>query len=258
MFSGGVCSWAAAKRVVSRYGKEGVILLFADVKGNSDNEHDGEDSDTYRFISEASLNVGAKLVTVSRGRSVWEHFFAKKMMANSRYPICSVELKREILDQWQNDNADPKECVLHFGIDWSESHRLESVRKMRVGWRCEAPMCDEPYLSKSQMIDWLVSEGIKPPRLYAMGFPHNNCGGFCVKAGQAQFAQLLKMMPERYAYHENKEQEFRRLTGKNVSIMKDRRGGTTKPLTLKDLRKRIQSKQCYDLFEWGGCGCAVE
>lgn len=258
MFSGGVCSWAAAKRVVAKHGTDGVVLLFADVKGQSTNEHDGEDLDTYRFIQEASKNIGAELVVVSRGRSVWEHFFAKGMMANSRYPICSVELKREILDGWQEQYADPSDCTLYFGIDWTESHRLESVRKMRVGWHCEAPMCEEPWLSKAQMIDWLISEGIKPPRLYAMGFPHNNCGGFCVKAGQAQFAHLLKMMPDRYKYHEDKEQEFRALVGKDVSIMKDRRGGTTKPLTMKTLRERIQGKKSYDLFEWGGCGCAVE
>ena len=30
MFSGGVGSWAAAKRVVERHGTEGVVLLFAD------------------------------------------------------------------------------------------------------------------------------------------------------------------------------------------------------------------------------------
>src|SRR5690348_5217176 len=110
MFSGGICSWAAAKRVVAKHGTKEVILLFADVKGTSTNEHDGEDMDTYRFIGEASKNVGAELVVVSRGRSVWEHFFAKKMMANSRYPICSVELKREILDDWQELNANPNEC----------------------------------------------------------------------------------------------------------------------------------------------------
>lgn len=258
MFSGGVCSWAAAKRVVETHGTERVVLLFADVKGTSTNEHDGEDLDTYRFLEEASKNVGAELVVVSKGVSVWQHFFKKRMMGNTRFPICSVELKRELLDGWQETNADPSECTLYFGIDWTESHRLESVRKMKSGWKCEAPMCDEPFLSKSKMIEWLVSEGIKPPRLYGMGFPHNNCGGFCVKAGQAQFAKLLKKMPERYAYHEAKEQEFREMVGKNVSILKDRRGGTTKPLTLKDLRERIESNQTYDIFEWGGCGCAVE
>lgn len=40
MFSGGVGSWAAAKRVAERRGTDGLILLFADTKS--------EDEDTYR------------------------------------------------------------------------------------------------------------------------------------------------------------------------------------------------------------------
>ncbi len=66
-------------------------------------------------------------------------------------------------------------------------------------------------------------EGIAPPRLYAMGFPHNNCGGFCVKAGQAHFALLLRTMPERYAYHEAKENELRAELGWRQTILRDAR-----------------------------------
>jgi hypothetical protein len=258
MFSGGVCSWAAGKRVVAKHGVKNVRLLFADVKGKSKNEHDGEDGDTYRFLEQAAKNIGAPLTIIQHGNSVWGHFFASRMMGNSKTPICSVELKREILDGWQEANCDPQHTTLYFGIDWTEAHRLDALRGMKVGWRVEAPMCDAPYMSKPQMLNWLKSEGITPPRLYTMGYPHNNCGGFCVKAGQAHFAHLLRTLPERYAYHENKEQEFRAMIGKDVSILRDRSGGTTKPLTLKDLRERIQQQQEFDCFDWGGCGCAVE
>ena len=91
-----------------------------------------------------------------------------------------------------------------------------------------------------------------------MGFPHNNCGGFCVKAGQAHFKHLLEQMPERYAYHENKEQELRSYLDKDVAILRDRRGGTTKPLTLKDLRLRLVNDGEVDPYDWGGCGCFSE
>lgn len=258
MFSGGVCSWAAAKRVVDRHGKDGVVLLFADVKGDSVNPHDGEDEDTYRFMRQASENVGAPMVRIAHGHSVWEHFFARRMMGNSRMPICSIELKREMLDRWQNEHCDPATTTLYFGIDWTEEHRCEPLRKMRAPFRVEFPMCEAPFLTKHQMLDTLKKEGICPPRLYGLGFPHNNCGGFCVKAGQAHFAHLLRTNPERFAYHEAKEQEFIRMIGKDVSIMKDRRGGTTKTLTLKQLRERIEGQQEFDMYEWGGCGCAVE
>jgi hypothetical protein len=107
------------------------------------------------------------------------------------------------------------------------------------------------------MLDWLRRDGIEPPRLYAMGFPHNNCGGFCVKAGQAQFALLLRTMPDRYRYHEEQEEAMRVVVG-NHSILSDRTGGTRKPLSLKRFREIIERQGAFDRDEWGGCGCAIE
>ena len=97
---------------------------------------------------------------------------------------------------------------------------------------------------------------IEPPQLYKDGFSHGNCGGFCIKAGQAHFAHLLKTRPETYAYHEEQERQMREYLGKDVSVLKDRRGGTTKPMTLSAFRLRVETGD-YDHDEWGGCGCAV-
>ena len=109
------------------------------------------------------------------------------------------------------------------------------------------------------MLAWLKREGIEVPRLYKLGHNHNNCGGFCVKAGHAQFIHLLKTMPERFAYHERKEQSMRDELG-DVSILRDRSGGEAKPLTLRELRERYETKKGgqLDLLDWGGCGCALE
>lgn len=257
MFSSGVCSWVEAKLTVAKYGVDGVVLLFADVKGYSTNPNDGEDEDNYRFLEQAATNVGTPLVKITKGVSVWEHFFKEKMMANSRYPICSVDLKRELLDVWMKQNACADTTILHFGIGWDERHRLDNLRKAKAPWMVESMVC-ESLLRKEQMMEMLKAVGIEAPRLYSMGFHHANCGGFCVKAGQAQFALLLKTNPCRYKYHEEKEQQFIAMTGKDVSIMKDRRGGKMKTLTMKQLRERIEQNASYDMFEWGGCGCAVE
>ncbi len=101
--------------------------------------------------------------------------------------------------------------------------------------------------------------GIAVPRLYEWS-PHNNCGGFCVKGGHAQFRALLVNMPDRYAYHEGKEQEFRDRHQKDVAILRDRKGGDTTPLTLTEFRERVESKNTGQLAldEWGGCGCMVD
>jgi hypothetical protein len=248
MFSGGVCSWAAAKRVVERHGTDGTVLLFADTMM--------EDEDLYRFLDEAAANVGVPLVRIADGRTPWEVMRDVSFVGNNRADPCSKILKRDLLNKWREDNCDPS-VVTYFGLLWDESERAERLHKRHLPWRCESPMTEKPWVSKAMMFDALKAEGIAAPRLYAMGFPHNNCGGFCVKAGQAHFAHLLRMMPERYAFHEAQEQAMRAKVGDH-SIMRDRKGGISTPLSMKEFRERIQNREATNEFDWGGCGCAVE
>lgn len=251
MFSGGAGSWGAAKRNVERYGVENTQLLFADTLI--------EDEDLYRYLGQAAENVGAPLVKIAEGRDPWQVFFDNRFLGNTRIDPCSRVLKREFMRKWLEANCDPANTTVILGFDWSEIHRFERAKKYWEPWRVEAPLCEKPYLSKDQVLDWMRNEGIEPPRLYAMGFEHNNCGGFCVKAGQAQFERLLRTMPERYRYHERKELELRLFLGKDVSILRDRRGGSTKPLTLKAFRERLEGDSTlFDQSEWGACSCMAE
>jgi hypothetical protein len=251
MFSGGVGSWAAAKRVAERHGTADLTLLFTDTKM--------EDEDLYRFIDQAAENVGAPLVKIADGRSVWELFFAERMMGNSRADLCSRILKRELADDYLAEHFTPEDTTVYVGIDWSEKHRIDRLAELKRPWHYEAPLCDPPYLTKRDMLRILKAEGIEPPRLYAMGFAHNNCGGFCVKAGFGHFANLLRMMPERYAFHEAKEQEFREMVGRDdIAILKRQPNRTgSVPVTLRQLRQEIEAGKQVDMFDLGGCGCFV-
>lgn len=258
MFSGGAGSWAAARRVADRQGTDDLYLLFSDVGGADREEHQGEDDDNYRFLHEAATNVGGQLVIVRDGRDVWQVFKDQRMIGNTRISNCSRTLKQEPARRWLNENCVPEETIVYVGIDWSETHRLVAVERQYQPYPAEAPLCDPPYLEKNQILDQLRACGIEPPRLYEMGFAHANCGGFCVRAGQGQFLQLLETMPERYAYHERQENEMRRFLDKDVAILRDRRGGTTKPLTLTALRQRIEGGEEVDKLDLGGCGCFVD
>jgi len=248
-FSGGVGSWAAAQRLVDAHGPQSVDLLFADTLM--------EDEDLYRFMAEAVESLDARFIKIQDGRDPWGVFNDVRFLGNTRADPCSRVLKRDLLWSYMRANYDPTDSVICFGIDFTEEHRLRNVQKRNPDWVISAPMCEPPYKSKQAMLEDLAAVGIKPPRLYKLGFPHNNCGGFCVKAGQAHFELLLRTMPERYAYHENKEQEIRALLG-NVSILRDRTGGNTRPMTLAEFRLRIESQpSLFDRYEWGGCGCAL-
>lgn len=253
-FSGGSGSWAAAKRVIAQHGTESVTLLFADTKT--------EDCDLYRWLDDAEKNLGVPITRLSEGRDVWQVFRDERYIGNSRVDPCSRVLKREILDKWRDTNCTPENSIHYVGYDWSEGHRVAKLIKYVAPWRYEFPMLERPLMTKAGMLEWMRREGLRPPRLYEMGFEHNNCGGFCVKAGHAQFRHLLKMLPERYAYHEAQEESLRQIVG-NYSVLRDRENGESKTLTLRQFRERVQAEaKTGKLFdpseEWGGCGCATD
>lgn len=252
MFSGGIGSWACAKRVAERHGTKNMILLFTDTKS--------EDEDLYRFLYEASANIGAKLVCLEEGRDLWQLFYDMKFLSNSLIDNCSHYLKRRPAKKWLKENCDKTNTTIYVGIDWTEIHRFERLKEIKdkEGWTYEAPMTEAPYLEKNQMLEMLKKEGIKPPRLYSLGFAHNNCGGFCVKAGQGHFANLLKKLPERYKYHEEREQQFREDFNKDVAFMKKTVDGKNSPYTLRELRLNIEANKRPDLFDVGGCGCFID
>lgn len=264
MFSGGIGSWMTAKRIVDEHGPDHVTLLFADVKGNNDNPHLGEDEDTYRFIADAKFDLGARLVTLNEGRSIWQVFKDKRFLGNSRLANCSHLLKQKPCHDWLTANCDPASTIVYVGISWDEIHRMPAIERAysSLGFTVKAPLCEPPYMDKQQMIDACKAEGLEPPRAYALGFPHNNCGGFCVRAGQAQFRLLLQQNRERYLFHEDQEQQLRSYLDKDVSILKEVVDGNPIPLTLRSFRERQDAQpglfDTFDEFDVGGCGCFVE
>ena len=266
MFSGGIGSWAAAKMVAATFGTDNLYLVFTDVKGNTESSHIGEDEDTYRFLDDAVKNIGGHYIYINEGKDIWEVFKDKKFLGNSRLAHCSFELKQKPARKWLNENCDPNDTIVYVGIDWTETHRLPAIVKNYLPYKAVAPLAepyyhreDKMYYDKQELIEWAESEGLKTPRLYSLGFSHNNCGGGCVRAGQAQFKKLLEVMPERFAMWEEKEQEIIQHLGKDVSILMDMKDGVRRSLPLIELRRRVESQpQLIDNDDLGGCGCFFE
>jgi len=114
---------------------------------------------------------------------------------------------------------------------------------------------------KYQALLDLENAGIRMPQMYLEGFPHHNCGGFCCKAGQAQFALLHAVRPAYYAYNESKERDLREYLSTDSSVLIDRRGGEKKRMTMERFRNEIEDKatpMLFDKEEWGGCGCFTD
>lgn len=245
MVSGGIASHYAAERTIRQYGTDRVELLFTDTKM--------EDEDLYRFLDDSESLLGLPIVRIADGRTPWQVFKDVRYLGNTRIDPCSRILKRELARKWVESSYDPESTVVVLGFDWTEIHRFEAAQENWKPYTLDFPLARSPYFDRHKAIKDLWSRGVEPPRLYAMGFPHNNCGGFCIKQGQAGFRNLLEKFPERYKFHAEAERELREFLGKDVSILRDRRGGDTKPLTLEEFAKR----EGWDEQDWGGCGCFI-
>lgn len=259
--SGGLTSFEAWRRAIDQHGRDNVRAVFADVKGSNPSEHAGEDQDTYRFLDETEAYLQSPVTRLRHplGWDIWDAMKASRkitiMTGRGFVAACSTKLKRDLINTWITETFTGQEITRVFGMEWVEIDRMDALRDLLAPTPVWFPLSEPPYVDKCTITAFLETLGIKPPRLYAAGFDHGNCGGFCVKAGQAHFANLWRTNLPRYLYHEAKEQAMIDYLGKKVAILRDRRGGKSVPMTLAEFRQRLERGEAYDTTEWGGCGC---
>jgi hypothetical protein len=252
--SGGLSSFEALHRCLDRYGKGQTHAIFADTLQ--------EDEDLYRFLADQERYFGISIERVCDGRTIWQTMKDRRCITlraknGSEIAPCSLELKRLVIDRTLASRYKDEPYTLVFGYDWLETHRAERLERELAPQAVWFPLLDKPLKDKCEIAASLDKLKIAVPRLYTLGFEHNNCGGGCIRAGLSHFAHLYFTLPERYAEWERKEQEIRDFLGKDVTILKDRRGGVTKPLTLRAFRERLEAGDRHYLREHdgGGCGC---
>src|SRR6266508_2714383 len=156
-YSGGIGSWAAAQRVIAEHGTADVVLLFADTQV--------EDDDLYRFLGDAAEQIGVPVTVIADGRTPFEVFADTRFIGNSRLAPCSIQLKVRPCRRWLSQHTDPEDTIVYIGLDWSEPQRQPAITRGWAPWTVRYPMCDPPYLTKQDMLDWCADLGITPPRL---------------------------------------------------------------------------------------------
>ncbi len=226
-WSGGIGSWAATELIRRQHPDDPITLLFADVRI--------EDSDLYRFNADASARLGIPITQVSDGRTPFELFTQRSYLGNARIAPCSQLLKQQPCRRWLTEHTDPAKTVLYVGLEPGEQHRAPAITAGWRPWRVEFPLMQHSGLTKDDLLAWFRDAGLQPPRLYRLGFSHNNCGGLCVRGGQAHWRRTRDIFPGRFAWYAQLEQDFRDAHG-DVAILKRRRQGQTHPLPLRELQ----------------------
>jgi hypothetical protein len=225
------------------------VLLFADTLI--------EDHDLYRFLAETVKYLGAEYVRIADGRTPFEVFVDEKFMGNSRIDPCSKILKRKILVDWLRKTYTPDEVEVHLGIDYSEAHRMVNVVARMKPYVYRSTLVEEGRMIPK---DYSASLGIRPPRLYGLGLGHNNCGGFCVKAGLGHYAKLLQGDRDQYIRFEQLEQGVYDKVSNAIPFLKKQTNGAIRRITLQEYRNMLEEgTQLTDneATSFGGCGCAI-
>ncbi|MER5617697.1 hypothetical protein [Streptomyces sp. NPDC002215] len=236
-FSGGAGSALAAIAIAERVGPTRMTLLIANTQV--------EDPDLWRFASDVSALINVPLVIVEDGRDPWQLFRDVGFLGNNLFAPCTKYLKQIPCRNWMTEHAPPETSMVYVGIEPTKKDRprAPSITRNWSPWRVEFPLLDGPDRPKEDLLAELRAHGLTPPRLYELGFPHNNCGGSCIRAGQRQWRHLLDVFPERFARAEREEQAFRADNHKNVAILKRQRDNVIRPLTLAELRREYEAEK---------------
>lgn len=276
--SGGLASAEVLRRVIEQRGRKNTVAVFADVKGTGASHffsaapavdallherYGGESHDTYRFLWELSHALDIPIVRLEGVETIWTTFAQKRAMrlfvGTGFYCPASEQLKRLRIANWLQANFPPGSFDMALGMNWDEQHRLD---RAATAWpallgypvRVWSPLMDKPYADDCSISLTMRNLGVTLPAAYENGFDHNNCGGGCVHAGQGHFAQLYNTKRDVYLYWAYMERQIQRYLGKGVTILKDERGGFTRPLSLFDFIPRIEVGD-YQRLDLGGCGC---
>ena len=251
--SGGSASAVAADRVINRYGLENTILWFADTLW--------EDEDLYRFLEDLEMRWEKKIIRNTDGRNPLQVAEDRKLIPSSYAAPCSYYLKQLPFRKFLQKHAKP--ITVHLGLDFTEEHRHakpKEIYEQMEGVSVDFPLMWEPlpYMGYTKTIEeW----GIEIPRLYKMGFPHNNCGGRCVRQGASEWIRLSKYFPERFNEVRDWEQanQIPDSPRENRTIITTTKKGIKSPLLLGDLEKQNETTQ-IDMFVTKGdsYGCFCE
>jgi hypothetical protein len=249
--SGGAGSTVAAHRAVDRYGPEGVTLVFAD----TNSEHPSLYASVTHMIDKALPNV--EFVWLNDGRNIWDVFnqfsYIKKGGTGCK---ASLELKKKPLDAFMKSRWKPGECIKVTGPDFTEEDRIARFDRVHteMGYATWHPLTEKPLLNSCAQVEQVMDWGYPRQEMYEKGYPHNNCGGGCILAGISQWVGLYHDFPETFQYHQEREAAFFEKTG--YCILRNRRGGDTKPLLLSELVQRIKEDDLAGLSEFRStCSC---
>jgi hypothetical protein len=239
---GGLSSTLALPmRILAEHGRENVDFVMCKLPN--------EDSDVWRLVDAVERTLDISITMIGQLKTPWDIFFElgyiNPVNGHGRADPCSKILKRECFAEYIQQHYDQRDTTICLGITAHEySDRWFHIHKnwTKRGWIVEAPLAHDKSITREAMMDDCHHRFGFVPRLYRYGFDHNNCGGACIKAGQAQWARLLYYLPDVYGWWEDNEERFRSEINGEIAILRRTRRGITSPLPLSEFRAELEER----------------
>ena len=202
-FSCGAASAVATKLILQE--EQPVTIAYCYVK----EEHE----DNLRFLHdcEAWFKQPITILTNEKYNGSCFEVFKKQFFNTPNGSPCTNELKRKVRLQFQQPDD-----ILVFGYTAEEEERLNTFIDRNNNVKVRAPLI-EHGLTKSDVLAMIEKAGIKLPKMYELGYEHNNCVG-CVKGGMGYWNKIRVDFPERFKAYATLERE------RGYTILKDKNG----------------------------------
>lgn len=231
--SGGLGSAIAGERAIQRFGRENVLLWFSDVLQ--------EDEDLHRFMYDLMVRWSGKLFWYKDGRKpedVWE---SHRIIANNRMCPCSFSLKIQPCRAFMQSMPTLPQVLIGYKPDEIQRQKrtCASYDKAIPGSTVVYPLLWEPVEHRDLSVVCQEELDIVPPRVYALGFEYNNCGGDCCRAGIGGRVLEAIHFPERFQHSLEWEERMSAkggaLTGKTFCTRLV--NGEKHPLSLREIQR---------------------
>lgn len=181
-----------------------------------------EHSDNDRFLIECQRWFGKEVTVLMHegyAGSIY-NVFEKNYMRTPAGSPCTRALKKQVRTKFQRDDD-----VQIFGFTLGEEKRAIDFERNNPTLQLEQILIDA-QLDKTDCLAMVARAGIELPKMYKLGYEHNNCVG-CVKGGMGYWNKIRKDFPA----------EFKRMADfekrKGYTVLKEPKTGD--PLYLHDL-----------------------
>jgi len=182
-FSCGAASAIASKLAVKKYNNCEIVYCDAG----------GEHESNYQFLKDVENWIG-KEITILKSKKYNSHFEVfeqTKYLQGIQGARCTTELKKKLRLEYQQPDD-----IHIFGYTVEEKKRAEKFEnynpELFVDW-----ILIEKGITKDNCLGMLWQSGIKLPKMYDLGYNHNNCIG-CVKGGMGYWNKIRKDFPEHF------------------------------------------------------------